>query len=94
MKRKENEFLDAIVQERIQHHYQEHHQEIQPDRSRFLELAEQYQEVMTHLNEADLEVVQNYQEYVFNSSAAVETVLYKAGVLDGLRLGILVRKLN
>jgi L-lactate utilization protein LutB len=94
MKRKEKEFMDAIVQERIQHYFQEHQEEIQPDRSRFLELAEQYQEVMSHLNEADLEVVQNYQEYVFHSSAAVETVLYKAGVLDGLRLGRMVRKIR
>ena len=94
MKRKEKEFLDAIVQERIQHHFQKHQQEIQPDRSRFLELAEQYQEVMTHLSEADLDVVQNYQEYVFQSSATVETVLYKAGVFDGLRLGRMVRKIR
>ena len=40
---------------------------------------------MSHLNEADFEVVQNYQEYVFHSSAMVETVLYKAGVMEGLR---------
>ena len=93
MKRKEKEFLHAIALERIQHHYVEHQQEIQPDRSRFLELAEQYQEVMEHLNEADLEVVQNYQEYVFNSSAVAEMVLYKAGVKDGLRLAKLMKKI-
>lgn len=93
MKRKEKEFLHAIALERIQQHYVEHQQEIQPDRARFLELAEQYQEVMAHLSEADLKVVQDYQEYVFNSSAAVEMVLYKAGVRDGVRLAKLMKKI-
>lgn len=94
MNRQEKDFLNSIVQQRIQYHFQEHQKEIQPDRGRFLALAEKYQEVMTHLNKTDLEVVQEYQEYVFNSSAAVEKVLYKAGVLDGLRLGKLVRKIR
>ena len=93
MKRKEKEFLHAIALERIQQHYVEYQQEIQPDRARFRKLAEQYQEVMAHLSKADLKVVQDYQEYVFNSSAAVEMVLYKAGVRDGVRDGVRLAKL-
>lgn len=94
MDRKGRAFLSTVAQIRIQQHYEKHFSIIRPNWARFCELAMQYDRILSRLSEEDRRVVREYQDYVFESAAATERVLYQAGVKDGMKLGRLLKKIR
>ena len=94
MRQEDNDFLNSVADERIQFHYAEHLKEIQPDRTEFTALEENFRAAIKPLSKEANESVQAYLDYLFCKSAVTEMVLYKGGVLDGYRLAKLIQKLE
>jgi hypothetical protein len=88
------EFLGIAMMERIQQHYSTHHEETKADFERLVELEKPYQEVLSRLSAEDVQAVHAFHEHCFHMGANCEAMLYRCGVLDGLRLAKLLMELE
>lgn len=83
-------FLAAAASSRIQHHYEIHHSATQKDRKRLVELEQSYQAVLARLCPDDADAIRAFHDQCFTMGADAERMLFRAGVLDGLRLAKLI----
>lgn len=79
-------FLEAAATVRIDQHCAAHREETKADRERLAKLDERYWKVLDKLCEEDAEAIHAFHDFSFQTSAAEQKILYKCGVLDGLRI--------
>lgn len=94
MTQSDREFLHTAALERIQFHYEAHQDETKADRERLAALEKPYQNALAHLSTKEVKAIHDFHELSFNMSADSELMLYKCGVLDGLRLAKLLLELE
>lgn len=82
----DRDFLHTAALERIQHHYLAHREETKADWERLEELEKPYQAVLSRLSAEDVQAIHDFHEHCFFMGANAEIMLYRCGVLDGLRL--------
>ena len=90
MNQNDRAFLDAIANERIQFHYSAYQEKARPDEDSFFALEDRFQAALEQLGKENSDAVREYLEYLFHTSAATQTMLYKAGMVDGIRLTHLI----
>lgn len=86
MKNRDREFLNTVIGERIEQLYEEHMDELRPHKDELMRLEKGYWSALDKLSEDDSEAVQAFTEHTFHQSANVEKVMYRLGVIDGIRL--------
>lgn len=94
MTQSDREFLHTAALERIQYHYEAHQEETKANRERLAALEKPYQDALSHLCPEEVKTIHDFHELSFNMSADSELMLYKCGVLDGLRLAKLLLQLE
>lgn len=88
------DLIDTTATERIDQYYALHQKDIKSEREHLKELDERYWSVLDRLSEKDAECIHEFHDYSFWMQSEFEKVLYKHGVLDGLRLARLFLELQ
>ena len=94
MKMKEEalkEFVDFIIQERMQKAFSEMKAGKEPVRED--EIERKYQEAVALLPEDKQQAVRAYCDAIFDSGADAEQFFYRLGLRDGIRLHKIVNKI-
>ncbi|MGM9926516.1 MAG: hypothetical protein ACI35P_01065 [Bacillus sp. (in: firmicutes)] len=85
------EFVDFIIQERMQKAFSEMKAGKEPGRED--EIERKYQEAVALLPEEKQQAVRAYCDAIFDSGADAEQFFYRLGLSDGLCLKKLVKKI-
>lgn len=86
MTNRDGEFLDTVIGERIEQLYEEHMDELRPHKDELMRLESGYWSALDKLSKDDLIAVQAFTEHTIYQSANVEKIMYRLGVIDGIRL--------
>lgn len=94
MQQSDRDFLEMIIQDRMQSHYSAFGAKKSPEELRqFDELERQFNAAVALLPAESAEIVAQYVQSIFDCDAAREEFFYKVGVLDGFQLYFLFQKL-
>lgn len=86
MTNRDREFLSTAIGERIEQLYEEHMDELRPHKDELIRLEKGNWSALDKLSVDDSKAVQAFTEHTFHQSANVEKVMYRLGVIDGIRL--------
>ena len=82
----DRELLESIATDRMDQHIAAHRQEAKADLEILNKRAEVYWEVLDKLEDEDANAIHDYHDHSYWMAANEEKMLYKCGVLDGLRI--------
>ena len=85
------EFVDNIIQERMQKAFSQMKAEKEPGRED--EIERKYQEAVALLPPDKEQAVREYCDAIFDSGADAEQFFYRLGLQDGIRLNKIVKKI-
>ena len=85
------EFVDFIIQERMQKAFSQMKAEKEPGREDGIE--RKYQEAVALLPPDKEQAVREYCDAIFDSGAESEIFFYRLGLQDGIRLNKIVKKI-
>ena len=85
------EFLDFIIQERMQKAFSQMKAGKEPGRED--EIERKYQEAVALLPADKEQAVREYCDAIFDSGAESEIFFYRLGLQDGIRLNKIVKKI-
>lgn len=83
------EFVDFIIQERMQKAFSRMKAEIEPGREDRIE--RKYQEAVALLPPDKAQAVREYCDAIFDSGADAEQFFYRLGLKDGIRLHKIIK---
>ena len=85
------EFVDFIIQERMQKAFSQ--MKVGQEADREDEIERKYQEAVALLPEDKEQAVREYCDAIFDSGAESEIFFYRLGLQDGIRLNKIVKKI-
>lgn len=85
------EFVNFIIQERMQKAFSQMKAEKEPGRED--EIERKYQEAVALLPPDKEQAVREYCDAIFDSGADAEQFFYRLGLQDGIRLNKIVKKI-
>ena len=85
------EFVNFIIQERMQKAFSQMKAEKEPGRED--EIERKYQEAVALLPPEKEQAVREYCDAIFDSGADAEQFFYRLGLQDGIRLNKIVKKI-
>ena len=84
------EFVDNVIQERMQSAFSEMKAGKKPDAD---DVEQKYEEAVSLLPEDKQQAVREYCDAIFDSGAESEIFFYRLGLQDGIRLNKIVKKI-
>lgn len=84
------EFVDNVIQERMQSAFSEMKAGKKPDAD---DVEQKYEEAVALLPEDKQQAVREYCDAIFDSGAESEIFFYRLGLQDGIRLNKIVKKI-
>lgn len=88
------ELLDFAATERIDQHVAANREATKSDRELLEKLDQHYWEVLEKLSKEDADAIHKFHDHSFWLIAEEEKLLYKCGVLDGLKLAKAILELK